>query len=122
MVHLIFNRSHFLLSLAFLSFAVTAQNESYVPVTDDILLNPDPEDWLSFRRTLDSWGFSPLNQIDRENVADLELVWSSDLHEGTLPSVPIQEGTPLVYDGVMYMPNPGDVVRAHDAASGQLRW
>jgi len=122
MVHLIFNRSHFLLSLAFLSFSVTAQNESYIPVTDDILLNPDPEDWLSFRRTLDSWGFSPLTQIDRENVADLELVWSSDLHEGTLPSVPIQEGTPLVYDGVMYMPNPGDVVRAHDAASGQLLW
>ena len=106
----------------FMSCAARGQFESYEPVTDAMLTSPDPEDWLSFRRTLDSWGFSPLDQINRTNVADLELVWSSDLHEGVLPSVPIQEGTPLIYDGIMYMPNPGDVVRAHDAATGEMLW
>jgi alcohol dehydrogenase (cytochrome c) len=34
----------------------------------------------------------------------------------------IQEATPLVYDGVMYLPNPSDVIQAIDAKSGDLRW
>ena len=41
-----------------------------------MLRNPDPADWLMWRRTLDSWGYSPLDQIDRSNVARLQLVWS----------------------------------------------
>src|SRR6266436_3029521 len=35
----------------------------FVPVTDAMLRNPDPGDWLMWRRTLNSWGYSPLNQI-----------------------------------------------------------
>lgn len=99
-----------------------AQIGVYVPVTDDMLRNPDPEDWLMFRRTLDSWGFSPLAQIDRGNVDQLQLVWSVDMKGGTLPSVPIQEGTPLVHDGIMYLPNPGDVIQAYNAATGEKLW
>lgn len=106
----------------FLSTSVLAQTGDYVPVTDAMLKNPDPEDWLHFRRTLDSWGYSPLEQIDRENVGELELVWSSEMNEGVLPSVPIQEGTPLVHDGIMYLPNPGDVIQARNAVSGELLW
>ena len=33
-----------------------------------------------------------------------------------------QQGTPLVHDGVMYMPNPADVIQAIDAVTGDLRW
>jgi len=99
-----------------------AQGSNYVPVTDDMLRDPDPEDWLMFRRTLDSWGYSPLEQINRNTVEDLELVWSADLHEGVLPSTPIQEGTPLVYDGIMYMPSPGDVIQAYNATTGDMLW
>ncbi len=65
-----------------------------------MLAKPDPADWLMWRRTLDSWGYSPLNQITRANVANLKLVWTRGMAEGT------QEGTPLVHDGVMYLPNP----------------
>ena len=36
-----------------------------VPVTDAMLQGPPPEDWLMWRRTLDGWGYSPLDQIDR---------------------------------------------------------
>ena len=43
------------------------------PVTDEELVNPDPGDWLMYRRTLDSQGYSPLDQINRENVTDLRL-------------------------------------------------
>ncbi len=34
-----------------------AQDESFTPVTDAVLQDPDPADWLSWRRTLDGWGF-----------------------------------------------------------------
>ena len=44
------------------------------------------------------------------------MVWSRALGPG------IQEGTPLVHDGVMYLPNPIDVVHAIDAATGDLIW
>ena len=85
-------------------------------VTDAELENPSPDDWLMWRRTLDGWGYSPLDQIDRGNVGDLRMVWSRGLGPG------LQQGTPLVHDGVMYMPNPRDVIQAIDGATGDLRW
>lgn len=93
-----------------------ADDSSFVPVTDAMLNDPDPADWLMWRRTLSGWGYSPLHQIDRDNVADLRMVWTRPLREG------IQEATPLVYDGVMYFPNPADVIQALDAASGEMLW
>src|SRR5690606_14605705 len=58
------------LLLAFSSAACFAQGSGGVrPVTDEMLRDPDPADWLMWRRTLDGWGYSPLDQIDRENVA-----------------------------------------------------
>ena len=88
----------------------------FVPVTDAILRKPDPADWLMWRRTLDSWGYSPLDQINRNTVRGLALAWSRALGPG------IQEGTPLVYRGVMYFPNPSDVIQAIDAGTGDLMW
>ncbi len=86
------------------------------PVTDRMLQNPDPGDWLMWRRTLNTWGYSPLTQINRTNVRQLSLMWSRGLGAG------LQEGTPLVYRGTMYFPNPLDVVQALDAATGDLKW
>ena len=40
----------------------------FEPVTDAMIQHPDPKDWLSWRRTLNSWGYSPLAEIDRGNV------------------------------------------------------
>ena len=93
-----------------------AQGRDFRPVTDAMLQEPDPADWLMWRRTLDSWGYSPLEQIDRDNVGELRMVWSRALAPG------LQQGTPLVYDGVMYMPNPRDVIQAIDGATGDLVW
>ena len=88
----------------------------FVPVTDAMLQDPDPDDWLMWRRTLDTWGYSPLDEIDRGNVGDIRMVWTRALGPG------LQQGTPLVYDGVMYMPNPRDVIQALDAVTGDLIW
>ena len=88
----------------------------FAPVTDAMLQQPAAGDWLMWRRTLDGWGYSPLDQIDRDNVHELRLVWTRALAAGR------QQGTPLVYGGVMYMPNPRDVIQALDAVTGDLLW
>ena len=93
-----------------------AANAEFVPVTDAMLQDPDPGDWLMWRRTLDSWGYSPLDQIDRGNVGELRMVWTRALRPGT------NQGTPLAYGGVLYMPNPNDVTQAIDAVTGDLLW
>ena len=93
-----------------------AQVGDFKPVTDAMLLNPDPGDWINWRRTLDGWGFSPLKQIDTDNVDQLQLVWARTLGAG------LNEPTPLVYDGVMYVPSALGVVHALDAATGDLLW
>ena len=95
----------------------SAQEEDRIrPVTDAELANPSPDEWLMWRRTLDGWGYSPLDQIDRGNVGDLRLVWSRALTPGR------QQGTPLVRDGVLFMPNPRDTIQALDAVTGDLIW
>ena len=86
------------------------------PVTDAMLRNPDPADWLSWRRTTDSWGYSPLDQITPANAKGLQLVWSRTLTTGMF------EGTPLVHDGVMYIPEARDRIDAVDAATGDPIW
>jgi PQQ-dependent dehydrogenase (methanol/ethanol family) len=86
------------------------------PVTDAMLANPNPNDWLMWRRTHSNWGFSPLTQITKANVKGLQLVWTRALGAG------VQEGTPLVHDGVMFFPNPGDYIQAFNAGTGELFW
>ena len=103
--------------LALAATCTVAAERDLVPVTDAMLADPDPADWLMWRRTADSWGYSPLDRIDRRNVRRLELAWSIDLD-----AAPSQEGIPLVYDGVLYFPGPMDVITAHEAATGAQLW
>ena len=103
-----------LASLLITSHASSATE--FVSVTDAMLQDPAPDDWLMWRRTLNGWGYSPLNQITRQNVDDLRMVWTRTLTTGS------QTGTPLAYDGILYMPNPNDVIQALDGATGDLIW
>jgi alcohol dehydrogenase (cytochrome c) len=89
---------------------------NFVTVTDQTMRAPKPEDWLIHRGNYQAWGYSPLDQINKANVKTLQLVWSRAMEPGT------NEVTPLVYNGVMYVGNPGDVIQAIDAASGDLMW
>jgi alcohol dehydrogenase (cytochrome c) len=107
-----------LAALAFAAPSIAQQPiTEFTPVTDAMLADPDPADWLMWRRTLNSWGYSPLDEIDRRNVAQLKLVWSRPLGDGGY-----QEGTPLVHDGIMYFPNPNDVTQALNATTGDFIW
>ena len=106
--------------VVFTSLAVAAaqsdEDAGFVPVTDAMLEDPAPGDWLMWRRTQNGWGYSPLDQVNRDNVGDLQLVWSRALAAGA------QEGTPLAYGGVLFMPNPKDHLQAIDAVTGDLLW
>lgn len=86
------------------------------PVTAEMLADPPPEDWLGWRRTYDSQGYSPLDQITTRNVADLGVAWSLGLAPGA------NNPMPLVHDGVMFLFTFPDTVLALDATTGALLW
>lgn len=86
------------------------------PVTTDDLHVPAPGDWLSWRRTLDGHGHSPLKQINRDNVQQLQLSWAMAMHEGS------NQGTPLARDGILFLTHPNNKIQAIDGADGTLLW
>ena len=92
------------------------QLQAFVPVTDEMLRQPEPENWISFRNGYNLWGYSPLDQIDDDSVSELRLVWSRAMQHG------YQEVEPIVYDGVMFLANVEDIVQALDATTGDLLW
>ena len=96
---------------------VAGEVEGFRPVTDAMLRQPDDGDWLMIRRNYEAWSYSPLAEIDRGNVAELELAWIWAMNEGgwNAPS-------PIAYDGVLYVAGIGPVVQALDAATGDLIW
>jgi alcohol dehydrogenase (cytochrome c) len=92
-----------------------AELEKITPVTDDMLQHPPDGDWLTWRRTYNSLGYSPLDQIRRSNVHDLRLAWSRALPVGT------DEITPLVHDGVVFIES-ANAIQALDGVTGDLLW
>ena len=106
-----------LLSTLFLvPIASYSQAGEFPSVTDEMLQNPADSDWLMWRRTLDSWGYSPLDQVSRENVDELQLVWTRNLATGT------GEITPLAYNGILFVPQANDIIEAIDAKTGDFIW
>jgi alcohol dehydrogenase (cytochrome c) len=96
---------------------VRGEVRNYVPVTDEMLRNPPPGDWLMARRNYQGWSYSPLNQITAANVKDLKLAWVWAMREGGA-----NQPMPLVHNGIMYLFNTGNVLQALDARSGDLIW
>ena len=82
------------------------------------LLNEDPNNWPMYHRSYDAFRFSPLGQINKDNVKNLSVAW---VHQ---PGAIVQglEATPLVVDGVMYYIASYNRVFALDADTGQLKW
>ncbi|MBN4048255.1 methanol/ethanol family PQQ-dependent dehydrogenase [bacterium AH-315-O15] len=93
------------------------QRDAYALVTDARLLDPEPHNWLMYRRTYDGWGYSPLDQITAQNVGTLVPIWSfsTGVREG-------HESPPIVNDGRMFVTTPQNQVFALDAATGELLW
>lgn len=102
---------------AFISVAVAQSPlDDYSPVSLADLQDPPENDWLMWRRTANHWGYSPLAQIDKTNVGSLRLAWAWTMEPGR------QETTPLVHDGVMFLPQACDFIEAVDATDGTPLW
>jgi len=91
--------------------------ENYEPVTGERLLDPEDGNWLSIRRTYDGWGYSPLDQIDTDNVGNLRPVWGFATGESR-----VHESAPVVNNGVMFITTPNNQVIAINAVTGDLLW
>src|SRR5262245_62118711 len=98
--------------------AITAQQAVKTP-------NP-ATDWPMFSHDLAATRFSPLTQINAQNVSKLKLAWSMPYRADRSGSAAgglggLTEATPLVINGVMYVPAENRVL-ALDAASGKEIW
>jgi alcohol dehydrogenase (cytochrome c) len=96
---------------------VAGEVKNYVPVTDEMLLHPDPADWLMIRGNYQAWNHSTLSQINRNNVRDLKLAWVWAMNEAGA-----NEPTPLVHNGTIYLANTDNLVQALDGRTGDLIW
>ena len=91
--------------------------KQYQPISAERLKHPADGDWPMIRRTYDGWGYSPLSQIDDDNVKRLEPAWifSTGVTNG-------HEAPPIVVNGVMFVATPGNQVIAINARTGTLLW
>ena len=96
---------------------VAGQVKNYVPVTDEMLRNPDPGDWLMIRRNYQAHSYSPLDSITTANVKDLRLEWVWAMNDGGA-----NEPTPIVHNGIIYLANTSNTVQALDGRTGDLIW
>ena len=89
-------------------------------VDESRLLHADqePGNWMSYGRTYDEQRFSPLEQINAQDVSGLRLAWHYDLDAVHR----VQESTPIVVDGVMYLTTAWSKVFALDPATGKELW
>ena len=78
----------------------------------------EPENWLTYGGTYNAWRYSPLDQVNRDNVADLSAAWvfQTGVVDGGFSC------TPLVADGVMYITSSWNRVFAIDAVTGVELW
>ena len=91
--------------------------KNYVPVTDEMLRNPDAGDWLMARRNYQAWSHSPLTQVNAGNVRELRLAWVWSMNEGGS-----NETAPIVHNGVIFLANTANIVQALDGRTGDLLW
>jgi alcohol dehydrogenase (cytochrome c) len=117
-------RSTFLVILSMVSMLVIqapalAQSErpDWEPITQERLLNPEDGDWASYRRTYDVTGFSPLDEINTSNVADLRPVWSYSMRDNNR-----WVASPVVSNGLMYVAEGSGRIVAFDVVSGEVEW
>ena len=88
-------------------------------VTDQALVGATPEEWLTYGRDYAETHYSPLDDINRDNVGRLEPVWSWDI---PMPAAARLEATPLISNGILYGTGAWSTVFAIDVRTGQAKW
>jgi PQQ-dependent dehydrogenase (methanol/ethanol family) len=97
--------------------SVKGEVQNYVPVTPEMLKSPPAEDWLIFGRNYQRQSYSPLNQISRDNVKNLQLKWVWAMND-----TGANQTTPIVHNGIIYLASPSNIVQAINGKTGDLIW
>lgn len=105
--------------------AAAATSFQMLPITADVTnsdtdranADADQENWRLHGRTYDNQRFSPLTQINANNVHQLRPV--ALIQTGVANSM---EATPIVINGIMYVETAGNVVQAYNAVTGAELW
>ena len=107
------------LTALFPASAILAQSDpvEWAPISAERLLHPEPGDWISYRRTYDVTGFSPLTQINRDTVGQLRTVWAYTMRDSSR-----WVATPIVANGFMYVAEGSGRVVAFDVVTGEVVW
>ena len=86
-------------------------------------LAADPrQNWITNGGALSNARYSPLDEIDSDNVGDLKGVWMTHLNGSAEATKYSAEATPIVYEGVMYVVSGADDVFAVDVETGKKLW
>ncbi len=101
----------------FFGTCLKSQSLDYASVTPERLINPEPHNWLQYRNTYNSWGYSSLADINRKNVEQLKPVWTF-----STGVVEAHQAPPIVNEGVMFITTPRNQVIAIDAERGEEIW
>jgi alcohol dehydrogenase (cytochrome c) len=91
---------------------------SAAEVTQQRLLNPEPQNWLMNHRTYDGQRFSPLARISKDNVKELKLAYAVPIGGGS--GNEYNESTPLAEDGYLYLTDSWGVLYKIDGRSGDV--
>lgn len=102
----------------FISFS-SCENKIQNRVIDDqaIADESNTSEWLAYGRTHSEQRFSPIDDINTTNVANLKVEWYMDL-----PRDVGLVSTPLVVNGIMYFTGTMNIIKAVDAINGKLIW
>ncbi len=100
-----------------LGLTVEGTVKNYTPVTDEMLRNPPPADWLMIRRDQFASNFSPLNQVTASNADQLQLQWVWPMNDGGT-----NQPAPVIHNGIIYLNNTGGILQAIDGKTGDLIW
>ena len=89
--------------------------------TGDELSALPERNWLANGGNVQGQRYSPLDQINASNVSQLKGVWRTHLGSGIAAKYS-QEATPVVYEGIMYVPTGNNDISALDARTGRVMW
>jgi PQQ-dependent dehydrogenase (methanol/ethanol family) len=90
--------------------------------SSDELAAAPTDGWITNGGSLANQRYSPLDEINTDNVADLRGVWQVNLDGSGTAAKYSGEATPIVYDGVIYTVTGANDVFANSVASGELLW
>ena len=108
--------SIYIFSMSISLVAISSPATNSVTVNQQALINPGKE-WLNYGRTYKEQRYSPLAEINKNNVNELDLAWSFkfDTARG-------MEATPIMHNGVLYVSTGWSHVHAINARTGAELW